>query len=188
MNPNHEQSKNYQPSQPIHPATTAKDDRLQYLIEELSFLQAHVRSLADQAADIEGKFDFLNHEITRLQKLVLEDSSIDDDLSRFKNKDPTLQDKIELLAIMEYQQKMIDSLKKKKKINKAAEQEKEEEPRNFDIDQQLLESRATVETHKIELSPAQNTAGFSTFGRLPEETTSKAAILAIEKRMNKSAR
>lgn len=172
----------------IHPSSTAKDDRLQYLIEELSFLQAHVRSLADQAADIESKFDFLNHEVATLQKLVQEDSTTSDDLAKFRNRDPTPQDKIELLAIIEQQKQVIESLKKKKKAKKGPEQEKEEEPRNLAVDQQLLDSRATVDTHQIELRTQSKPANFSTFGSLPEEPKPVSAVQTAEKKANKTAR
>lgn len=167
-----------------HPSTTAKDDRLQYLAGELSFLQAHVQGLAQQAADVELQFDGLANEIYALQTSLKQDSVISaDNLILYRQNPPTPQDRDELLAIVEHQRQLIENLKKKKKTKKLLEEDKEEVPRSLDVNREFLESQTTVETHQIEFGSSQRKTDFSTFGKLPEESQATPQTTSTRKKV-----
>lgn len=153
-----------------HPGTGAKDDRLEYLLEEHRFLQGHVASLAARAESLERKFADLTSEVA---KVVSTDNSLD--IQAIKATEPVLSQKTQLLAIVQSQKALIDSLKANKKRTKRLKAssiaEEEGVPRELSVNRERLtnEGKNVDNVVKIDIAEPLKASTFSTFGKLPEE-------------------
>jgi hypothetical protein len=140
-------------------------DRIQYLMEEHRWLTDRCKEYYEASQAIEAKFDGLKREIFTLSSEIRKDGShaTEVDLTKFKERVPSLADKEELLSIIRSQEEILAKLKESKKSKKKADQE--EEPRNLKIDASRKERPEKPAMAEV-IDPEVFMRDFSTFGDL----------------------